>query len=59
VQVVIAVLFGSLFVSGGLYAVNLPVMILAGLTDCYGERLRAMVSSELPGRSVRDLTDLA
>lgn len=42
-QVALAVLFGSLFVSGALYAINLPVMILALLTDCYRDRLRAMV----------------
>jgi len=29
--------------SAFLYAVNLPVLILAGTTDCYRERLRAMV----------------
>ncbi len=33
----------ALAVSGFLYVVNLPVVILAGLTDCYRERLRAMV----------------
>ncbi len=43
VSIGLMVLFGSLFVSGFLYAVNLPVLLLAGLTDCYRERLRAMV----------------
>jgi len=43
IQVVLSVVFGALFVSGFLYAVNLPVMALAGLTECYRERLRAMV----------------
>ena len=43
IQIVVAVLFGSLFVSGALYAVNLPVMILALLTSCYRGRLQAMV----------------
>ncbi len=45
-QVVLSVMFGSLFMSGALYALNLPVLLLAGLTDCYGERLRAMVYRE-------------
>ena len=51
IQIVMAVLFGSLFVAGGLYAVNLPVMILAGLTDCYRERLRAMVFRKSSGHN--------
>ena len=42
-QVVLSVVFGSVFVSGFLYAVNLPVLLLAGVTDCYRDRLRAMV----------------
>ena len=43
IQIVMVGLFGSVFVSGLLYAVNLPVMLLAGVTDCYRERLRAML----------------
>jgi hypothetical protein len=43
VQVVLSVLFASLFVSAFLYAVNLPIVFLAGMTDCYRERLRTMV----------------
>ncbi len=34
---------GALMVSGFLYAVNLPVLLLAWLTDEYRERLQAMV----------------
>lgn len=34
---------GALMVSGFLYAINLPVLLLAWLTDEYRERLRAMV----------------
>ena len=43
VGVILSVLFVSPFLAGFLYAVNLPVMALAGLTECYRERLRAMV----------------
>ena len=49
VSIGLMVLFGSLFVSGFLYAVNLPVLLLAGLTDCYRERLRALVFRKLSG----------
>ena len=42
-RVVLSVMFGSLFMSGFMYAVNLPVLVLAGMTDCYRDRLRAMV----------------
>ncbi len=50
-QVILSVLFGSLVISGLLYAVNLPVMFLAGMTDCYRERLRAMVYRDRVGDS--------
>ena len=33
----------SLFVSGFLFAVNFPVLVLAGFTDCYWERLKNVV----------------
>ena len=42
IQVMVSVLFGSLFVSGFLYVLNLPILVLAGMTDCYRDRLRAM-----------------
>jgi MFS family permease len=59
VQVVLMMLFGSLFVSGFLYAVNLPVMFLAGLTDCYRDRLRGMVFRESSGDNPFGQTSLA
>lgn len=43
VMIVPAVAIGSLMVSGFLYVVNLPVLLLAGLTDDYRERLQAMI----------------
>ena len=42
-EVVLALLFMSTFVSAFLYTMSVPVLLLAGLTECYRERLRAMV----------------
>lgn len=44
----IPVLFLSGFGAAILYALNAPVLLLAGLTDCYGERFRSMLYRPLP-----------
>ena len=49
--VVVSILFMSVFFSAFLYAMCLPVLVLAGLTDCYHERLRGMVFRDLTGDS--------
>lgn len=59
VQVVLSVVFGAMFGAAFLYAVNLPVLFLAGLTDCYRDRLRAMVFRESSGDSPFGETSVA
>ncbi len=46
-----SVMFLTVFVAGFLYALNAPVLLLAGLTDCYGRRMRKLVLQEKPDRS--------
>lgn len=48
VFLLIPILFLSGFGAAILYALNAPVLLLAGLTDCYGERFRSMLYRPLP-----------
>ena len=41
---IVPMLFMSAFGSAFLYIVTAPILLLAGLTDCYGERFRRMLS---------------
>ncbi len=48
---VVQILIISGFLSGLLYLINLPVLLLAGRTDCYRDRLRRVAICQLPGAS--------
>lgn len=48
VAMAVSVVFSTVFLAGFLYAVNAPVLFLAGLTDCYGGRMRRLVLQEPP-----------
>lgn len=45
----VSALFSTVFMAGFLYAVNAPVLLLAGLTDCYGRRLQSLAIHERTG----------
>lgn len=53
VAMAVSVVFSTVFLAGFLYAVNAPVLFLAGLTDCYGGRMRRLVLQEPPEGSHR------
>ncbi len=57
----VSALFSTVFMAGFLYAINVPVLLLASLTDCYGRRMQQLaikkhtsipISAELPASTL-------